>query len=626
MTQQLVWLIPGLPLAAFVLLILTGDRLPRAAVAVTAVTAAAGSALVAAIVIGVYLALPPAGGTVLQTLGQWVDAGGLSARIALRLDPLSLVMTAVVTGLALLIQLGSVTLPAAAADYRHHCAWLSLAAFGLLVLVQAENLLLVYLGWELAALAGYVLIGLGPERAAAARAARMVFLVTRLGGAAVLVALLLLFTELGTLHLPTLLARAGSSWGVGDPRAVAVAALLAGGLAVRAAQVPLQAWLPRATAAAAPVSAFVHGATLGAAAVYLIARTHTLFTLAPVVQAALALVGVVTLLVAAVRALAERDLLRLVGHAAISQTGVMMLALGLGAPVAAVFHFVTHASASALLFLATGILVTAGGGERDLFRLGGLGRRLPGVALAFGIGAASLAALPLVTAGFYSQTAMLHAAFAAPLGGPLASALMLLGTFLTALYIFRALFALLRGEQASMPIERGPNRLEGIVLALLAVLALTGGVVGMPPALGGFQPLPELLNHVLPASDPPAAPLSLRGAGLMLAQAAVALAGFVLAWWLYREGAPWVQETGTVARMARRGHGLSARGGRLVRRCTAMVRAGGRDVAHGLHRRLAALAVWGHHHLRDSQSGRLRAYAVGMVGGVVVLISIVVLP
>lgn len=609
MTQQLVWLIPTLPLAAFVLLILAGDRLPRAAGAATAIAAAAGSASVAAMVIGVYLALPPAGGAVLQTLGQWIDAGGLSVRIALRLDPLSLVMTAIVTGIALLLHLCPG--PAAAGDHRRHRAGLSLFACGLLVLVLAENLLLAYLGWELAGLAGYLLVDRG--------AARSAFLITRLGAAAVLVALLMLFTELGTLHLPTLLARAGAAWSAGDPRAVTVTALLVGGLAVRAARAPSQA-----RSSTASVAALVHGATLGAASVYLIARMHVLFGLAPVVQAALVVLGAVVLLAAAGRAVVERDLPRLLGHAALSQTGVMLLALGLGAHAAAVFHFMTHAGASALLFLAAGVLITAAGGERDLFRLSGAGRCVPATALAFAIGAASLAALPVLTAGFYSQAAILHAA--ASFGGPLAWLAVLLGVFLTALYIFRAVFVLLRGGQVSPPVAHGATRAEASALIVLASLALAGGFVGMPSALGGFQPLPDLLHYVLPLADTSGAYAPLAGAGLMLAQAAAALAGIVLARWLYRHGAPLARAAGA-ARLAQWGHGLAAPGSRLAaRRWGAVVRDGERDVADALHHWLAAVAIWAHHHLGDSQSGRLRAYAVGMVGGVIVLISIVVLP
>ncbi len=611
MTQQLVWLIPGLPLFAFMLLVLAGDRLPPAAVTAVARTAAAGSALVAAVVIGVYLALPPAGGAVLQSLGQWVDAGGLSARVALRLDPLSLVPIAVVTGLAALIQSGPV-----ADDGRHDRAWLSLLAAGLLILVLAENLLLAYLGWELAGLAGYLLLRPGTDRTAAGS---MALLVSRVGAMAVLVALLLLFSELGTLHLPTLLARAGAAWSAGEPLATAATALLAGGLLVRAAHVPLQARLQRAPAA----SALVHGALPGAAVVYLIARMHGLFELAPSVQAALAVLGGITLIAAAGYALLERDLLRLLGHAAVSQTGVMMLALGLSAPVAAVFQSMTYACASALLFLAAGALVAAGGGERDLSRLGGLGRRLPGVALAFGVGAGSLAALPLVAAGFYSQMAVLQAASG---GGPLALAVVLLGILLTALYAFRAVFVLLRGGRpAPAPPGRQPNRVQSGVLVVLAALALGGGVVGMPVPLGGWQPLPQWLHYVLPAADTSGAGASLGAVGLMLAAAAASLAGVALAWRLSRHGAPRAGDSRTWLRVQAASDLFASGVRRVARPLAAVVRAGAGDVADGLDRRLAAMARWGHGHLDDSQSGRLRAYAAGMVGGVIVLIGIVVL-
>lgn len=612
MTQSLVWLIPGLPLLAFALIVLVGDRVPRLAVTAAALAAAIGSALVAAAVIGVYLALPPAGGAVLQTLGQWVDAAGLSARVALRLDPLSLVMTAVVTGIALLIHLSRG--PDAARDHGRQRAGLSLCAGGLLVLVLAENLLLAYLGWELAGLAGYLLIDRG--------AARSAFLVTRLGATAVLVSLLLLFIDLGTLHLPTLVARAGAAWSEGDPRALAAAALLVAGLVVRMFLAPSQV-----RSSTASLSAFVHGATLGTGSVYLIARLHALFALAPVAQAALAALGAVILLAAAGRAVVERDLLCLLGYAALSQTGAMLLALGFGAHAAAVFHFMTHAIAIALLFLTAGVLIAAAGGERDLFRLGRVGRCRPAAALAFVIGAASLAALPLVTAGFYSQATILHAGIAAPFGGGWLWLVVLLGVFLTAAYIFRAVFVLLLGEQVSVPIEHSRTRAEGGALVVLAILALAAGFVGMPAALGGFQPLLDLLSYALPVADTSGSSAPLGGAGLVLAQAAVALAGLMLAWRLYPRGAPRAWDAAGVTRLAHWRRGQAEHGGRPgAWPQVAFVRDGPRDVADGLHHWLAAVALWGHRHLGDSQSGRLRAYAIGMVGGVIVLISIVVLP
>jgi NADH-quinone oxidoreductase subunit L len=611
MTQSLVWLIPGLPLLAFTLLVLGGERLPRMAVTATAVAAAFGSALVAAVVIGVYLVLPPGGGAILQNLGQWIDAAGLSARIALRLDPLSLVMVAVVIVIALLVQ--SWPGPAAADDHRRHRAGLSLFAGGLLVLLLAENLLLAYLGWELAGLAGFLLVDRG--------AARPLLLAGRLAAVALLVALLLLFTELGTLHLPTLLARAGAAWSADDPAAVAATALLAGGLVVRVLRAPLQA-----TSANASVGAVVHGAALGAASVYLIARMHALFALAPVVQAALVALGAFMLLGAAGRAVFERDLWRLLGQAALGQTGVMLLALGLGAPTAAVFHFVTHAGAIALLFLAAGLLVAAGAGERDLFRLGGIGRHRPAAALAFTVGAASVGALPLLTAGFYSQVAIVHAALATPFGSPFVWIVVLLGVLLTALSMFRAVFVLLRGERMSAPVGPAPTRAQQGALIVLAIPALAAGLLGMPAALGGFRPLPELLHYVLPAVDSAGALAPLAGAGPMLGQAAAALIGLGLAWWLYRHGGPRVRADGGTSRLLRWGHDLTASAGRLAARPWIAVRDGQHDLADGLHHWFAVIAVWGHRHLYDSQSGRLRAYAIGMVGGVIVLISIVVLP
>src|SRR5690606_23860215 len=273
------------------------------------------------------------------------------------------------------------------------------------------------------------------------------------------------------------------AWPEGSMMATAAAALLLGGAVGKSAQLPLQTWLPDAMAGPTPVSALIHAATMVTAGVYLIARTHVLFELAPAVQLAVAAIGAATLLLAAFSALNQHDFKRILAYSTISQIGYMFLALGVGAWGAAMFHFMTHAFFKALLFLAAGAVMLRVGDEHDIFRMGGLKRELPLAYWTFLAGAAALAALPLITSGFYSKDMILWEAWNFERGGKLLWAAGFLGAILTAFYIFRAFFVVFHGEQRTPPGGTTSWRI-GVPLVILAVLALTAGFVETPAALG----------------------------------------------------------------------------------------------------------------------------------------------
>jgi NADH-quinone oxidoreductase subunit L len=249
------------------------------------------------------------------------------------------------------------------------------------------------------------------------RAARKAFIVTRVGDVAFAVGLALLFTHLGTTAIPQIAERASVQWASGSGLATAAAALLLAGAIGKSAQLPLQVWLPDAMAGPTPTSALIHAATMVTAGVYLIARMNVLFALAPAVQLAVAIIGAATLLVASCAALVQTDIKRVLAYSTISQIGYMFLALGVGAWSAAIFHFMMHAFFKSLLFLGAGVVIIALHHEHDMRKMGGLRKELPGTFWAFLIGAASLAALPLVTAGFYSKDLILARVWAAPTGG-----------------------------------------------------------------------------------------------------------------------------------------------------------------------------------------------------------------
>ena len=346
-----------------------------------------------------------------------MQVGGFAPEIALYLDALSVVMILVVTIVSFLIHLYSAEYMAEEEGYSRFFAYMNLFVGSMLVLVLADNLVFLYLGWEGVGLCSYLLIGFWYKDAANGRAAMKAFIVTRIGDTAMAIGLFFLFNNLGTLQIQELMRRAVEQWPVGSTAAIAAAALLLGGALGKSAQLPLQTWLPDAMAGPTPVSALIHAATMVTAGVYLIARTNVLFTLAPPVQFAVAIIGCATLLMAGFSAMTQFDIKRVLAYSTISQIGYMFLALGVGAWSSAIFHFVTHAFFKALLFLGAGVVIMGLHEERDMFKMGGLRKQLPVTFWTFLVGAASLAALPLVTGGFYSKDPILWHAWLSQRGG-----------------------------------------------------------------------------------------------------------------------------------------------------------------------------------------------------------------
>jgi NADH-quinone oxidoreductase subunit L len=492
------WLIPALPFAGYIVLALAGARLSRAIVASVGVGSVSLSTAVALVAGFSFINSPPSNHVYSQTLWTWISVGNFTPKIAFYLDPLSLVMTLVITFVSFLIHLYSSEFMIDDAAYSRFFAYMNLFVGSMLTLVLADNLLLLYLGWEGVGLCSYLLIGFWYQDPANGRAARKAFIVTRVGDTAFAIGLFLLFTHLGTLQIQEVMQRASQQWTMNSPLAIAAAALLLGGAVGKSAQLPLQTWLPDAMAGPTPVSALIHAATMVTAGVYLIARAHVLFSLAPPVQSALAVIGAATLLIAGFSALSQRDIKRVLAYSTISQIGYMFLALGVGAWSAAIFHLMTHAFFKALLFLAAGVVILAMHEEHDLYRMGGLRSRLPLTFWTFLIGAASLSALPLVTAGFYSKDLILWSAWSSPSGSTWLWIAGLVGALLTSLYTFRMVFLTFFGEVKQKVTYTPGNRIR-LALIVLASLSLVGGIVELPHTLGGRPFFSEFMGSVLPA-------------------------------------------------------------------------------------------------------------------------------
>ncbi len=485
---SLLALIPIIPFLSFAVLALFGARLGRSLTALVGAGSIGLTAALAALVAFAYLTGQP-DEAVRQILWTWMQVGDFRPAIGFHLDPLSLVFVLVITFVGFLIHLYSVEFMAGDEGYARFFAYMNLFVGMMLTLVLADNLLLLYLGWEGVGLCSYLLIGFWYRDPENGRAARKAFVVTRVGDTAMAIGLFLLFTSLDTLQIQDLLQRAAQQWPAGTALPVAAALLLLGGAVGKSAQLPLQTWLPDAMAGPTPTSALIHAATMVTAGVYLIARTNVLFTLAPAVLFVVAIVGAATLLIAGFSALTQRDIKRVLAYSTISQVGYMFLALGVGAWSAAIFHFLTHAFFKALLFLGAGVVILAMHEEHDIFKMGGLRRLLPLTFWTFLIGTASLAALPLVTAGFYSKDLIIAETLVSELGNPWLWAAGLLGAFITSLYAFRVLFVTFFGEAKASPAHR-PGLAMQIPLLVLAVLSVVGGWIAVPDFL--HTVLPEL--------------------------------------------------------------------------------------------------------------------------------------
>jgi NADH-quinone oxidoreductase subunit L len=405
---------------------------------------------------------------------------------------------------------------------------------------MADNLVLLYLGWEGVGLCSYLLIGFWYETPANSQAANKAFYMTRIGDTAMAIGLFLLFKELGTLNIPEILQQSPQHFATGSSTITLIALLLLAGGMGKSAQLPLQTWLPDAMAGPSPVSALIHAATMVTAGVYLIARMHTVFQLSPLAMAITAAVGALTLFIAGCSAMVQTDIKRILAYSTISQIGYMFLALGVGAWSAAIFHFFTHAFFKALLFLAAGVVIEALHHEHNIFKMGGLKDRMPVVFRTFLAGAASLAALPLVTAGFFSKDAILWYSWSAANGNPLLWILALAGAFITAFYSTRLMLVVFWGELKT-PISEFPPQLMVIPLIVLAFFSIAGGYIEWPHNLLHLSLFSEHVQRVLP---PTLEKESLPSEFIFQAIAVVtSLAGVYLGYVLYyqKSGVRWQQ-------------------------------------------------------------------------------------
>ncbi|CBL45458.1 NADH dehydrogenase I, chain L [gamma proteobacterium HdN1] len=469
--MNLLYLTVLFPFIGWLILALSRNRFSENLVAVIGVSSVAISAVITAWVGYQFLTQVEPGGSYSQVLWTWFNVEGFAPRIAFTLDGLSLTMLGVVTGVSALIHLFATWYMRGEEGYGRFFSYMNLFVAAMVVLVLADNLLLLYLGWEGVGLCSYLLISFyykGRDNGAAGQKA---FIVTRIGDVFLALGLFMLYRVAGTLDIAELARLTPQLFTSGSMTITLITLLLLGGAVGKSAQLPLQTWLADAMAGPTPVSALIHAATMVTAGVYLIARMHPLYLMAPDVLELVGIVGAVTLLLAGFSALVQTDIKRVLAYSTMSQIGYMFLALGVGAWQPAIFHLMTHAFFKALLFLSSGAVILACHHEQNIFRMGGLRKQLPLVYGCFLIGGAALSALPL-TVGIYSKDEILWETFAG--GQNLLLVMGCIGAFMTSIYTFRMIFIVFHG-----PATFEAHRPKGVAYALpLVVLVLLSTFLG----------------------------------------------------------------------------------------------------------------------------------------------------
>ncbi len=539
MTGPLLFLpfIPLLPFAGFALNGVFGSKLPKPLVTAIGLLAPLGSfALVARLAYMVWsgaLALPVVEANVLA----WISVGDLHVDFGSVLDPLSLTMLLIVTGVGFLIHVYSIGYMHGDKGYWRYFAYMNLFLFFMTLLVQAGNILLMFVGWEGVGLASYLLIGFWYQKTTAAEAGKKAFIVNRIGDFGFLIGIFLLLGNFGTLTFSEIAARLAASpgWTGGILTTICICLLI--GATGKSAQLPLYVWLPDAMEGPTPVSALIHAATMVTAGVYMIARTHFLFDRSPVAMLIVACIGAATALFAASIGLVQNDIKRVLAYSTISQLGYMFLACGVAAYSAAIFHLMTHAFFKALLFLAAGSVIHGLGGEQDLRRMGGLRKHMP---VTFWTMTAAVLAISgfFPFAGFFSKDAILYAAFLSGTNGKIFWAVGLFTALLTSFYMFRLWYLAFMGKPRSPEVhahESGWSMLGPLVI--LGILSVCGGWIGagrmsawLAPAVGAHTA--EAANNSLEIT-------------LSVVAVVVAALGWLIAHMLYREGSNRAEQLAT---------------------------------------------------------------------------------
>ena len=449
-----------------------------------------------------------------QTLFPWILSGSLHIEFGFFVDPLSMVMVMVVTLVGTIIHFYSIGYMHGDRGFARYFAYLNLFMFAMLTLVTAKNLPLLFVGWEGVGLCSYLLIGFWYSDINNAAAGKKAFIVNRIGDFAFLIGMFVLYMATrehgaGTLDFAGLRELVAAYPGTFAGIATAAGILLFLGACGKSAQIPLYVWLPDAMAGPTPVSALIHAATMVTAGVYMIARLSFLYTLSPTAMAVVASVGALTAIFAATIGICQRDIKKVLAYSTISQLGYMFVAVGVGAFSAGIFHLMTHAFFKACLFLGAGSVIHAMSGEKDMFNMGGLSKKMKITSGTFLVASLAIAGMPPL-AGFFSKDEILWLTFNSSLSPAWLPKLLWVVGFaaagITAFYVFRAVFLTFYGRKRLTPeaeahVHESPAVMTG-ALVLLAIGSVFAGLLGVPAVLGGSNVFHQFLSPVVGAVAP----------------------------------------------------------------------------------------------------------------------------
>ena len=547
------WLIPLLPFIAFAINGVFGRNYLKKR---TGLVANAG--VLGALVVTVLLFITQLDHAEPQTVSLWTWAisGDFALDIALRVDALTLVMLLVVTSVSFMVHVYSIGYMDKDPGFWRFFTYLPLFVFAMIMLVMANNLLVLFVFWEAVGLCSYLLIGFWFERQSASAAAIKAFLTNRIGDVGFLIGLLLAWHEFGTLEFDEIFSQAPAVAAATPGILTVICLMLFIGAMGKSAQFPLHVWLPDAMEGPTPVSALIHAATMVTAGVYMVARFNPLYVLTPNAMIVVALVGAFTALFAATIGLAQNDIKRVLAYSTVSQLGLMFMALGVGAFAAAIFHLATHAFFKGLLFLGSGSVIHGTDEEQDMQRMGGLFGKMPVTGSTYLIGGLALSGI-IPLAGFWSKDELLGATLLAGGIGYLLFAMGALASLLTAVYTFRMVFMTFFGK-TRMAAERFAHVHESpavmtVPLIVLAVGAALAGFVGVPPEHGLIH---NYLHDTFMAAEYAGLvhkPSTTFVIGLMAVSTAIALVGILIAFSIYMRKKP---PAATVAGAARPIHAL----------------------------------------------------------------------
>ncbi|MGA9756147.1 MAG: NADH-quinone oxidoreductase subunit L [Desulfobaccales bacterium] len=526
-----VWLIPLFPLIGFLINGLVGKSLPKGVVGTIGAAAVGLSFLVTVAIFLEFLKLPEGVHAVEKVMYTWIASGTFKVSVAFLIDPLSLIMLLVVSGVSTLIHIYSIGYMAEDEGFYRYFAYLNLFVFAMLILVSANNFLLMFVGWEGVGLCSYLLIGFWYEKQSASDAGKKAFVVNRIGDFGFLLGVFLIFWTFGSVNFADVFPLA-AKFPMGSGVLTAITLCLFLGATGKSAQIPLYTWLPDAMEGPTPVSALIHAATMVTAGVFMVTRCSTMFVLSPISMTVVAGVGALTAIYAATIGITQFDIKRVLAYSTVSQLGYMFLACGVGAFTSGIFHLMTHAFFKALLFLGSGSVIHGMHGEQDMRNMGNLKKYMPITYWTFILATLAIAGI-FPFAGFFSKDEILFHSLVS--GHTVFWGIATVAAFITAFYMFRAVFMTFHGEEKFdhhhvHPHESPP--LMTVPLMTLAGLSVVGGLVGFPIIEGANKFKEFLAPAITPLVHEVHAPAWFE-ITMMVFSMAVAASGIFMAYKFY---------------------------------------------------------------------------------------------